>query len=206
MNEEKWTQMDGAIDDVLTKVRAGQPNPAVIKASLQSFISVMENLGKQAATPRTQASPTVAKSSNQPLGDLSAYRKIAEDMRRMVDAGDFSGAKTRAGDLESEWDNAQTKLRPINPEKWTMLDNAIDDVLKKVRSAQPNRAASSASLESLIAVINNMAKQNQVNSTKKRFDAEVYRRALQHHRSQSAQLAQEARTEACQKPFCTQFL
>ena len=159
MNEEKWTQMDGAIDDVLTKVRAGQPNPSVIKASLQSFISVMDNLGKQAATPQNQTSPTGTKSSNQPLGDLSAYRKIAEDMRRMVGAGDFSGAKTRARDLESEWDNAQTKLRPVNPDKWTEMDNAIDDVLRKVRSVQQNGAETSASLESLIAVINTLDNQ-----------------------------------------------
>ncbi len=160
MNEEKWTQMDGAIDDVLTKVRARQPNPEVIKASLQSFISVMDNLGRQVSKSQTQASPAVTSSSNQPLGDLSAYRKIAEDMRRMVGAGDFSGAKTRAGDLESAWDNAQTKLRPMNPEKWTLLDNAIDDVLKKVRSAQPNGAATKASLESLIAVIDKLDRRN----------------------------------------------
>jgi hypothetical protein len=40
-----------------------------------------------------------------------------------------------------------------------LMDNAIDDVLKKVRSTQQNGAASSASLESLIAVIDSLDNQ-----------------------------------------------
>ncbi len=158
MNEEKWTLMDGAIDDVLTKVRARQSNAGASSASLQSFISVMDNLGKNISKPQTEVYAAV--SPNKPLGDLSAFRTIAEDMRRMVNAGEVSGAKSRAGDLESAWDNAQAKLRPMNEEKWTLMDNAIDDVLKRVRSKQPNDAAISTSLESLIVVINNLNKQN----------------------------------------------
>jgi hypothetical protein len=77
-------------------------------------------------------------------------------MLRLVHAGDMSGAKSRASDLETAWDNAQTRLRPMNPEKWTLMDSAIDDVLKKVRATQPNGAESGASLESLIAMINTL--------------------------------------------------
>lgn len=101
---------------------------------------------------RTQAAASV--SPTKPLGDLSAFRKIAEDMLRLVRAGDLSGAKSQANDLETAWDNAQARLRSMNPEKWTLMDNAIDDVLTKVRSGKPNGAEISASLESLIAVIN----------------------------------------------------
>jgi hypothetical protein len=157
MNEEKWILMDSAIDDVLTKVRSGQQNGAEISDSLESFINVMDNLGNQAAQPRTETPGPV--SSTKPLGDLSAFRKIAEDMLRLVRAGDMSGAKSRAGDLESAWDNAQARLRPMSPEKWTLMDNAIDDVLKKVRSVRPNDAECSASLEALIAVINTLDNQ-----------------------------------------------
>jgi hypothetical protein len=42
----------------------------------------------------------------------------------------------------------------MNPENWTLMDSAVDDVLTKVRSTQPNTAARSVSLESLIAAIN----------------------------------------------------
>ncbi|MGI8467147.1 MAG: hypothetical protein ACR2N3_01710 [Pyrinomonadaceae bacterium] len=61
----------------------------------------MDNLGKQDAKPQTTATPPVAaNSSGKPLGDLSAYRKIAEDMSRLVKAGNLTSAKSRAGDLE----------------------------------------------------------------------------------------------------------
>jgi hypothetical protein len=157
MNSEKWALMDNAIDDVLTKVRSTQQNGAESSASLESLITVIDTLGTQKSqiqnqTPR-DASPT------KPLGDLSAFRKITEDMLRLVRAGDMSGAKSRAGDLESAWDNAQASLRPMNQEKWTLMDNAIDDVLKKVRSVKQNGAESSASLESLLAVINTLDNQ-----------------------------------------------
>jgi uncharacterized membrane-anchored protein len=157
MNPEKWTVMDSAIDDVLKKVRSTQPNNAESSASLEKFITVMETLGTQKSGPQNQAPRSV--SSTKPLGDLSAFRKIAEDMLRLVRAGDMSGAKSRAGDLETAWDNAQARLRPMNPEKWTLMDNAIDDVLRKVRSVKQNGAESSASLESLIAVINTLDSQ-----------------------------------------------
>ena len=157
MNEEKWTLMDNAIDDVLKKVRSMQQNGAESSASLESFINVMDTLGNQTLQPATQAPVSV--STTKPLGDLSAFRKIAEDMLKLARAGNLPGAKSRAGDLETAWDNAQPRLKPMNTEKWTLMDNAIDDILKKARSAQPNGAESSASLESLIAVINSLDNQ-----------------------------------------------
>ena len=143
--------MDGAIDDVLTKVRSAKQDGAESSASLETFIKVMNTLGTQKAQPANQA--PVSGSSTKPLGDLSAFRKIADDMLKLVRAGDMSGAKARAGDLETAWDNAQPRLKPMNTEKWTLMDNAIDDVLKKVRAVKPNNADSSASLASFIAVI-----------------------------------------------------
>ncbi len=50
-------------------------------------------------------------------------------------------------------------MRPMNQEKWTLMDNAIDDVLRKVRAVNPNDAECRTSLESLIAVINTLDKQ-----------------------------------------------
>ena len=152
MNEEKWTAMDNAIDDVLTKVRGGQTSSG---ESLKSFISVMDNLGKQSPKPAKPEKPTVADSAK-PLGDLSAFRKIAEEMLQKVNAKDSPAAKSKAADLETAWDNAQAKLRPMNAEKWTQMDNAIDDVLKKARAAQPDATANAASINSLIAVINSL--------------------------------------------------
>ena len=166
MNPEKWTVMDSAVDDVLTTVRSTQPNDAASSASLESFIKTIDTLGNQKAQLQNQApvsaSPAkapVSASTTKPLGDLSAFRKIAEDMLRLVRAGDLSGAKSRASDLETGWDSAQARLRQMNSEQWTLMDNAVDDVLKKVRSTPPDRASIAASLESLIAVIDSLDNQ-----------------------------------------------
>jgi uncharacterized membrane-anchored protein len=158
MNPEKWTLMDNAIDDVLTKVRSTQPNNAESSASLESFITVIDTLGNQKTQLPNQTPRSI--SPTKPLGDLSTFRKIAEDMLRLVRTGDMSGAKSRANNLESAWDNAQASLQPMNPEKWALMDDTIDDVLKKVRSVKQNGAESSASLESLLGVINTLDSQN----------------------------------------------
>ena len=153
MNEAKWTELDGAIDDVLSNVRGGKP---ASNESLKTFISDMDNLGKQSPKPPTTAAKTVVTDAAKPLGDLSAFRKIAEEMLQKVNAKDTTAAKSKATELETAWDDAQAKLRPMNAEKWTQTDNAIDDVLKKVRVAQPDAAAETASINSLVAVINSL--------------------------------------------------
>lgn len=94
------------------------------------------------------ASPTA------PLGDLSAFRQIAEDTLTLVRARDLARAKSRVGDLEFAWDNNEALLRPMNPEKWSAMDDSIDDVLRSLRAVRQDPAACSTSLEALLAVIN----------------------------------------------------
>ena len=89
-----------------------------------------------------------------PLGDLSHFRALAGDMLRAERAGDATGAKARADDLESAWDNAQALLRPMNPAKWTLMDNAIDAVLKNVRSGSNGAVGT---LEAFIHVMDTLA-------------------------------------------------
>ena len=171
MNPQKWTRMDQAIDDVLTKVRSGRSSAAEDSASLSAFIHVMDTIADvapQSARPAlqsgsaTQALPgptTQAQSPGsgvRPLGDLSAYRTIATDLLRLVHGGDMSGARLRAHDLESAWDDAQARLQPSNPAQWTVMDGAIDNVLRTLRSAQPSMALSSTSLGALIVVIDRL--------------------------------------------------
>jgi len=102
-------------------------------------------LRKQAAA---NASPTAL------LGDLSAFRQIAENTLGLVRTGELSRAKSRVGDLEFAWDNAEARLKPMNPEKWSSVDDSIDDVLRKLRAVRQDAAACGASLEALIVVIN----------------------------------------------------
>jgi hypothetical protein len=95
-----------------------------------------------AATPATEQ-----------LGDLSAYRNIAEDTLRIVKTGDLPAAKARIKDLETTWDEAEAKLRPRNKEKWRVIDKAIDNALARLRADSPDASACADALQSLIAVI-----------------------------------------------------
>ncbi len=169
MNPAKWTLMDNAIDDVLRRVRATSQDAGGTRASLESFVHVMDTLGDgapppapelaaPAATrpaPATEAAPTtpVVDAALRPLGDLSAFRHIADDLLRLVRGGDVVGARSRARDLETAWDDGQPRLQPMSPRQWTTMDAAIDDVLRKVRAAQPDQAVTGASVEALITVI-----------------------------------------------------
>lgn len=157
MNPEKWMLMDGAIDDVLTKARSTKPNSGDIGASLEKFSVVMDTLGSQKSQPATPK--PVPGSFAKPLGDLSAFKKIADDMLKHVNSGDLAGAKSLAGDLETAWDNGQPRLKAMNTEKWTQIDIAIDDVLKKTRAANPDAQECTASLESLMAAIDMLDRQ-----------------------------------------------
>jgi hypothetical protein len=49
-------------------------------------------------------------------------------------------------------------MEPMSPEKWTLMDNAIDGVLKKTRASPHDASAISAALESLLAVITSLAR------------------------------------------------
>ena len=160
MNPEKWTLMDNAIDDVLKKVRAGSGGES---ASLEAFSHLMDTLADTKPLPlappttttttTTTTTPSALVPGGKPLGDLSGFRAIAEDLLRAERAGDTSLAKARAGDLEAAWDQNQARLQPMSPENWTLLDSAIDSVLKEVRAPQHKPGATTASLGALIVRI-----------------------------------------------------
>ncbi|MEA2697313.1 MAG: hypothetical protein QOI66_1584 [Myxococcales bacterium] len=162
MNPEKWTVMDDAIDGVLVTTRARQSDTAAMNGSLQELIKVMNTLADQKTAPTSAAAAAAAAATpppesvpkGQPLGNLSVFRKITDDVLRLVRAGNLSEASSRATDLETAWDGAQSRLQAMNREKWTVVDDAIDDVLKKTRAPHRNKAAISGSLERLISVIN----------------------------------------------------
>ena len=102
--------------------------------------------------------PGVAVAANA-LGDLSAFRAIAADTLRIVEAGDLSAAKDRIRDLETTWDDAEATLRPRHKTAWRKIDKAIDAALAELRAPGPNAARCASSLRDLLGSIDAVANQ-----------------------------------------------
>ena len=102
----------------------------------------------------SNGSTTAPNTPKSALGDLSTFKTITQDTLNLVNKGDSVAAKTRVGDLEYEWDNAQARLKPMNLAKWTEVDGAIDKVLRELRSVNQNTQNSKSALEALLVVLN----------------------------------------------------
>ena len=82
----------------------------------------------------------------QALGDLQPMQAIVTDVQGIVGSGDLGRAATRITDLETAWDEAEADMRPMNPEAWGRVDDAIDAALSSLRAATPDAAAASEAL------------------------------------------------------------
>jgi len=100
----------------------------------------------------SEASAAVAQVSatGSPLGDVSEFVTISQDSLDLLNAGDQGGATARIGDLEAAWDKSAALLKRTNPDEWTLVDNAIDKVLRELRATSPNNATEVASLQALL--------------------------------------------------------
>jgi uncharacterized membrane-anchored protein len=137
-------------------IEESRPGAAWQVAVVMAVVVVAAGSGYHWRSSELRNQAVANASTTAPLGDLSAFRQIAEDTQGFVRTGDLSHAKARVGDLEFAWDNAEAQLRPMNPEKWSLVDDSIDDVLRQVRAVKQNSTACNASLDSLIAVIDTL--------------------------------------------------
>jgi uncharacterized membrane protein YkoI len=101
--------------------------------------------------PGGRAQAQEAANQSQPLGNLSSFRIIAVDTLAIVDTGNLARAKTRIKDLERRWDEAEPKLRPRDPERWRIIDKAIDGALVQLRADKPQSLAAKDALQNLLA-------------------------------------------------------
>jgi hypothetical protein len=107
----------------------------------------------QADISNTPTGATASGTSTSPLGDLTIFKTITQDTLDKLNAGDQSGATTRIGDLEYEWDNAQSRLKAKDKSEWTKMDGKIDTVLRELRAVNPNPVTEKSALRSLLAFI-----------------------------------------------------
>jgi uncharacterized membrane-anchored protein len=88
-----------------------------------------------------------------PPGEVAKFRSIAQGTLSLVQAGDQAGAKARIKDLETVWDDDESKLKPLDQNAWHTLDKQIDGVLAAVRARTPDPATETKQLAALLTAL-----------------------------------------------------
>lgn len=97
----------------------------------------------------------VTQSQTQGLGDLADFKAITADVQKIAATGDFSKAEKRATDFETEWDDKEKSLRPMDPAAWGNIDSAADAVFKSLRNGTPTADKVNTALADLQATLEN---------------------------------------------------
>lgn len=84
-----------------------------------------------------------------PLGDLSAMKKIVSDVETLAATGDFVAAEKRITDFETDWDDAAGTMRAMDSNAWGNVDVAADNALDVLRASTPVAADVTATLAAL---------------------------------------------------------
>ena len=101
------------------------------------------------SAPAVAALPAGQVTAAFPAADLDQFRIIVTDTTAKVSSGDQAGATARITDLETAWDDAEDRLRPLDGAAWTYLDGKIDAALKAVRASNPDPATEQQALNAL---------------------------------------------------------
>lgn len=86
------------------------------------------------------AAAVAATPAASPLGDMSAYISIVNDVRTIAAGGDLVAAEKRARDLESLWDQNADALRALDANAWGAIDGANDGLFSSLRAGKPDQA------------------------------------------------------------------
>lgn len=106
------------------------------------------------ASPPVAAAATVAVAAD-PLGDLSAMKKIVSDVETIAATGDMVAGERRITDYETAWDDAAATLRAMDANAWGNVDQASDDALAALRASPPVASDVTTTLAALAASLDN---------------------------------------------------
>ena len=154
--------------DVATSVEPGRPaDPAREKGALvlyalaallaavllhhrsqQPHAALASEEEGASSSSSVQLTPAQATASF-PAADIAALRRSVQEVDASVAAGDESAAGAAASDLETLWDDDQSRLEPLDGQAWTFLDGRIDDVLSAVRAKHPDVQAEQEAVTAL---------------------------------------------------------
>lgn len=124
-------------------------------------VAVTESLAKAGITAAAAPSGAAAALPGaNALGDLTAYKAIAQDTLKIVNTSDLKAARARIKDLEVAWDNAEAEMRPRDETSWETFDVAIDEALAALRTPNADKAECAKTLEALIAAFDKAAKKS----------------------------------------------
>lgn len=98
--------------------------------------------------------PQAGSSQTTLKGQLTNFITIENDMLNFVNSNNFTAAKTKADDLEHDWDTSEAQLRKIDSKTWTQIDGTIDSVLAAVRSKNPDASKCKSALNNSLSILN----------------------------------------------------
>lgn len=88
-----------------------------------------------------------------PAADVHGFRTITQDTLDLVGSGDQSGAEARITDLESSWDDAESRIAVKDCVSWTYVDEEVDAALSAARASSPDSTAEMDSLQTLLTTL-----------------------------------------------------
>lgn len=118
-----------------------------LAAGTGSYAICSNNIAQQADSSQTSLT-----------GQLSDFVTIENDMLTAVNAKDFAAAKTKAGDLEHNWDVAAARLKSIDKTAWTDIDGTIDSVLADVRFGNQDVNKCVSAINASLSILNSTNK------------------------------------------------